>query len=183
MVIALTGSEVKTSPLRGLGLVAPLGRDGSHKTMSRASCPPLKKPLASLTSALQLISRPLCCHVLPGGAERRLTSPESSRRPVDGPWMMAFSSPAWGPTLFASNLIDIFQAPTVRQTCMLGTTLPRAHAWPPEEDAESTSSHAGISARQESACSHQAPFNQKGAVRRQTCHTTWALGKDMKTLG
>lgn len=42
------------SPLRSLGLAAPFSRDGSHKTMSEASCPPMRKPLVLLTSAFTL---------------------------------------------------------------------------------------------------------------------------------
>lgn len=70
------------------------------------------------------------------------------------------------------------------QTCA-GRHPPTLHPWPAVEDAESTSSHAGISPGEEAAFPHRAPFNQKGAVEteRPVTHTTRALGKDMRTVG
>lgn len=66
------------SPLRSLGLAAPFSRDGSHKTMSEASCPPMRKPLVLLTSAFYPVSPPSLCSTLRSGGR---PSRESSCRP------------------------------------------------------------------------------------------------------
>lgn len=183
MVIALTVSEVRTSPLRSLALAAPFSRDGSHKTMSGASCPPMRKPLVLLTSAFYPISPPhLCCHTQPkqsGG----WPSHESSCRPEGrgGHWVMAFSSLGWGPLLSSFSSTGIHWAPTVCQAC--------AGRCPPACPFSATSGRCRSPSLPTQAFSgHNLSvlgrvclplsstifffFNQKGAVERETSHLT-----------
>lgn len=136
MVIALTGSEVRTSALRSLGLAAPFSRDGSHKTMSGASCPPMRKPLVLPTSAFYPVSPPSVLHTWAkqsGGCP----SHESSCRPGGrgSHWVMAFSSLAWGPLLLSFSSTGMHWVPMVCQACAR-RGLPCARPQSRTEDAE-----------------------------------------------
>lgn len=182
MVIALTGSEVRTSPLRSLGLAAPFSRDGSHKTMSGASCPPMRKPLVLLTSAFHPVSPPSLCSTL---GQSRVAAAPAPRALVDrkagavtGEWLSAL----WlGGHRASHSVQQVLTGRRLRARLVpsaVAHTVVLSHEW---KTQRSVSSYAGIqqprlvSPREGSAflSKHHLFFiNQKEAVEGETCHLT-----------
>lgn len=194
MVIALTGSEVRTSPLRSLGLAAPFSRDGSHKTMSGASCPPMRKPLVLLTSAFHPVSPPSLCSTL---GQSRVAAAPAPRALVDrkagavtGEWLSAL----WlGGHRASHSVQQVLTGRRLRARLVpsaVAHTVVLSHEW---KTQRSVSSYAGIqqprlvSPREGSAflSKHHLFFKpERGSGGRDLSpHTTQALGKDMRTLG
>ena len=194
MVITLTGSEVRTSALRSLGLAAPFSRDGSHKTMSRASCPPMRKPLVLSTSAFYPVSPPSLCSTL--GQSRGAAAP-AMRALVDRKEGVVRGNGFQLSSLGAIALIVQFHRYALGAYGVPGL----CQAWSPTRSSSVTDGRRrgpslptqALRSRNLSVPGKALPSLSKHHLcfkpergsggRDPSPHTTQALGKDMRTLG
>lgn len=161
--------------------------------MSGASCPPMRKPLVSLTSAFYPVSPPSLCFTL---RQRRVVADPAARAlrdrkegAVAGSWLSALRLGAialilqfnWY-SVGAYCVPGLCQAPSARTLISATNGDAEVRLFPRRHSAVTTCQSEGrVCLRLASTI---CVLNQKEAVERDLSpHTTQALGEDMRPLG